>query len=44
MKTLDPTQLTVETFTVNATDFAPMEPIEPTDEVPHCDGATSRFC
>lgn len=44
MKTLDLTQLTVETFDIDSAVFAPMVPIEPTDQVPNCDGITSSHC
>lgn len=42
--TLDLNQIHVETFEVSTPDFNNVAPIVSTDQVPDCDGYTSRHC
>lgn len=41
--TLDPNQITVETFEISTTPTI-FAPIVSTDQVPHCDGPTAEYC
>lgn len=42
--TLDPNEISVETFEVSTLDLVSIAPIVSTDQVPHCDGPSARYC
>lgn len=49
MKSLDLNQLEVESFDIVGPEVgiaggSTYAPIEPTDQVPNCDGATAQYC